>query len=778
MSELRRNLKINGETYYLAVNQYGSGVPTASTPGKPGVLYMDTDTKILYKCTNVSDGATTWEIAFSGSGVNPVAKTDDLFQEVGVDEDGKLWTRFISGSVYVANVNTQGASSITVPLSDISLTDSRLVVTLGDKLITSDGYLYEVNQLTIGSVQSYKANLICALGGGSSSASEVPSYWQEELEAAAASINECITAAGCNKAAFLCYTDAHWTYNAQKSPMLLNYLHRHTAMNKVVFCGDIVDEEDDVSYLWQWREAIKDLPNHHSVVGNHDDGNTTNNLFDEKYVYGFLMAPEETPDVVRGDNGLYYYVDNHSERTRYLYLDTAFMGVTEDQRTFVDNALKTTPDKWHIVAAAHIWHDADYTASPVTVGDINTQAKIFLDMFDAYNQRSGDYAACDGWVEFCIGGHTHMDHYSLSESGIPIVLICTDSMHTRSGTAYEANTTNESAVAGVIADYDEQKITVVGVGRASNRWILYNGRIDNGGSDGGTYTNILDTVGYTADMECSTTDGSEKASSNGYDLTGFIPLAANDVVRLKNIVMPDGVTDSRNHIYLYDANKGYIGHVECTTTDTTTGASNLKPVFENGNLVQFTNPAAPSWAYVRINAEQIDETSIITINEEIDGDSSDTGDDSGGGSGDDSGSGSGGESANYTNILDTVGYQADMEVSTSSGTERASSGGYDLTGFILLAPNDVVRLKNVIMPDNVTDRRNHIYLYDANKGYIGHLICSASDTTNGGYHLNPVFEDGNLVQFTNRENPDWTYIRINAQQIDETSIITINEEIV
>lgn len=63
-NELRRKLTINGEDYHLAVSQHGSGPPTASTLGKPGVLYLDTEAnpERLYICTaaNVEAGVYTW----------------------------------------------------------------------------------------------------------------------------------------------------------------------------------------------------------------------------------------------------------------------------------------------------------------------------------------------------------------------------------------------------------------------------------------------------------------------------------------------------------------------------------------------------------------------------------------------------------------------------------------------------------------------------------------------------------------------------------------------
>ena len=83
--------------------------------------------------------------------------------------------------------------------------------------------------------------------------------------------------AGRNKAAFLWYTDAHWDVgNSKVSPKILRYLVKNTSMNKVNFGGDIIGNptaltHEEIKSVYEWREAIKDLPNHHSVIGNHDN---------------------------------------------------------------------------------------------------------------------------------------------------------------------------------------------------------------------------------------------------------------------------------------------------------------------------------------------------------------------------------------------------------------------------------------------------------------------------------------------------------------------------
>lgn len=320
----------------------------------------------------------------------------------------------------------------------------------------------------------------------------VPEYWKEELETKADNIRVAMEKAGRNKSAFLWYTDAHWVNgNSKVSPMLLNHLYMNTPMNKVNFGGDIIGDtllatREEMTYLYEWRKAIKDLPNHHSVFGNHDMFDLSSvDYEDDNYRYAFLLAPEETPDMVWGD-GNYYYIDNPSEKTRYLYI--AYM-VTDhnammSQGKFFMDAIKSVEDGWHIVAIAHRWWQYDSTSTP-TVGHVTAFESEMLGMFDAYNARtkkagynyfySQDFTDAKGKVEFCIGGHIHYDYDFFTDGGIPVIITTSDANQNRvldstvdSGTV---GTITESAVFGIIADYNEEitKITIVGVGRGTSR---------------------------------------------------------------------------------------------------------------------------------------------------------------------------------------------------------------------------------------------------------------------------------------------------------------------
>ncbi len=326
----------------------------------------------------------------------------------------------------------------------------------------------------------------------------VPSYWTENLTAAVESTRRAMEFAGRNKSAFFFYTDSHYkpeTGSGTISPVLLKYLHRNTPINKTVYGGDLVIQEADsiadMPYLYERMAAIRGLPNHHSVHGNHDDGNDVDNRYTSAEVYSFLMAPEETPDIVRGGD-FYYYIDCPNECTRYLYLDTASYDDTvlydAEQMQFVVDTLNATPENWHIIPIAHIWYvpnGSDYH-NPV----LSSAAQRLLPVFDAYNGKASgsvliadnrdtnvtvtyDFTQATGKIEFCIGGHLHTDYDGSSTGGIPIIICMGDGNPARTGDpAIVFGTITEASVSAIIADYANKKVKIVRAGRGESREVI------------------------------------------------------------------------------------------------------------------------------------------------------------------------------------------------------------------------------------------------------------------------------------------------------------------
>lgn len=600
----------------------------------------------------------------------------------------------------------------------------------------------------------------------------IPSYWKTELDTTVQSINEALCQAGMHKSAFLFYSDAHWNYNSQMSPTLLKYLYKHTGLNKTFFSGDVVNNEADdyntMAYLWDWRNQLKDLPNHHSAPGNHDDGNTTDHLFTEDYVYGYLQAAEETCDVVRGESGLYYYIDWPCEKTRYLFLDTAFQSVYNDdkQKDFVKNALLSTPENWHIVAIAHIWHDTDYTLNPPAPKGLSLAGTYLLNEFDNYNLRQGNYTSGKGKVEFCVGGHTHWDYSSKSSTGIPVILVETDSRHVRSGLGWTQGTITESAVSGIIANYKTNQINIIRCGRGSDR-IINIGL----GDDPVITDNLLDVAGYVSGKRLSQSGGYSEADQDGVYLTGYIPLNIGETLYFKNMSMPKTFTTGYDqHLYFFDSNKtGYLHDHASDLDDSTTGI--ITAVWDsNNNLTSFTfkggtiDGVTCVSGYVRINAVYIDENSIIS-KAPIQGENDPV--------------------ITYTNqlplaididgsIYNGIGYKQGYRVKSSG--EIVEDGAFYLTGLIPFKRGDIVRLTPEIVGDNPYGTVSFAG-FDANKNFLAMIYFNNSDGSiiidnDGNYEIEVRQLAGGVSNWANV-----AYCRISGILINDSSIITVNERI-
>lgn len=471
---------------------------------------------------------------------------------------------------------------------------------------------------------------------------DLPKYWLNHLETQADVICEKMELAGNNKSSFLWYNDAHWSNNAKRSPALLKWLSQNTPITKTNFGGDVVNDEptletlndrEIMQYVWEWRAAVSQIPNHHSVVGNHDDGNATNFLFDENRVYAYLFAAEESNAIVRGDT-CYYYIDDYSESTRYLYLDTAYKGLDIKQLNFITEALKSTPKAWHVVAISHIWHDMNYDI--LQVGNFSNDGRKLLALFDRYNARQGEFSTLTsdkgGRVEFCIGGHTHIDHVSTSDGGIPVILTETDSGNVRSGLERSLGTITESSVNAIIANYNTNKISIIRIGRGTSREIPmssrpaeYNNKLSTA-LDRNNQTNVLTngtTVGYLDNRFYGASN--TYVETEGWDTSGLIAVNVGDIVRLKNIVFyPYTATDpyaayaNVGCISLYDQDGNYLSGISLLANDVSTWGRDYRPKFdENGNLIEFLIPAWGKIGYFSISAQDINENSIITVNQTI-----------------------------------------------------------------------------------------------------------------------------------------------------------------
>lgn len=479
------------------------------------------------------------------------------------------------------------------------------------------------------------AELIASIEGDGAN---LPTYWQSHVDSKVMAIQNALSAAGENRSAFLWYTDAHWIRNYVASPMLLKYLSKHTDMKKTFFGGDIaVEKTGEITTLTAWRELVKDIPNHRSVIGNHD--NQVTELSTAADRAEFFILSNCTEDMVSGTdatNGkMYYYVDSHAEKTRYICLSTGRMWTYKDEMEWCVDVLLSTPKNWHIVIISHLWLNYDYTNGGIITTPEN-YVQSYLDMFDAYNYRTSgttavnsvayDFTNALAKIEFLIGGHVHTDYDFTTATGIPVILTECDAWEERDSTSVATKgTTTENCVYAIVADYGAKVVKVINVGRGDTRNVAI--------PDVVTYTNwakkatesdgvtIYNGKGYKENYRVNSS-GTETAAEN-WTITGFIPVKKGDIVRFKNCYvynMTGITTANRMHFTFYD---GTFTKVEESTTYQVGSppSSAWSPVHgDNGDLIQVKIPTSYSktFAYMRITLDEINEDSIITVNEEID----------------------------------------------------------------------------------------------------------------------------------------------------------------
>lgn len=124
-----------------------------------------------------------------------------------------------------------------------------------------------------------------------------------------------------------------------------------------------------------------------------------------------------------------------------------------------------------------------------------------------------------------------------------------------------------------------------------------------------------------------------------------------------------------------------------------------------------------------------------------------------------------------------AGYKTGYRLSMSSGNETAASG-YEVTGFIPVKQNDVIRIKNI---DVTSENNTNIVFYNSDKtGFASsgnHGIPLNTMFVTGGTESNGVYTR-TLNDYLINNTHNIAYMRIGSKSITDESIITVNEEIV
>lgn len=231
----------------------------------------------------------------------------------------------------------------------------------------------------------------------------VPDYYFENdyLSGKVYAINELLKEASDS---FIFITDEHWGSNTKKSPALINYISTHCHIPKL-FSGGDTGEGVDISLCDELRKSFNGKIYH--VCGNHDWFNNTT-------VKQCVTAMDVYNDDQIGNvDRRYYYVDNRSQKIRYVVLNAYKTNNTTDYDTAQTNWFKNialnVPVDWDVIVVTHYIGMKTFS---------NGDAQGICNAIIAFNNETGR----NGKVLAVFQGHMHSDAINhISTNGVPVI---------------------------------------------------------------------------------------------------------------------------------------------------------------------------------------------------------------------------------------------------------------------------------------------------------------------------------------------------------------------
>lgn len=276
----------------------------------------------------------------------------------------------------------------------------------------------------------------------------------------------------------------------------------------------------------------------------------------------------------------------------------------------------------------------------IKVFDKSTQSWVYADK--SFDKTSKPVKGVDYWTE---ADQESIVQQVITAMGTPVF-----------GRVDEANNivlTGELAAGTYMLKYEDAEGNQAEIGTVKIDGAMVNQLPISTDATGAIY-NSTSTRGYKKGYRLSTEDGLTEKTNSATSLTGYIPVANGDIIRLANMsFIKDSADAYKGMVYAYSALGVYISHV-----DTTNVIGSWNGVTDsNGNVTQFT-VTQEGVAFIRIAAAEITDSSIITVNQEIQE-----------------------EESAYTNLFDPAMATINTRMSGTSSTPKTDNG-YVMTALI------------------------------------------------------------------------------------------------
>lgn len=119
---------------------------------------------------------------------------------------------------------------------------------------------------------------------------------------------------------------------------------------------------------------------------------------------------------------------------------------------------------------------------------------------------------------------------------------------------------------------------------------------------------VYNGTGFKSGARLSSDGVTEKTDATVCVLTGYIPAVAGDIIRTQNVTFGGSDTGYISQLWCYNASFGKVSN-----------HSNATGIFGTAvdGIYTITVPSDTNIAYIRLQAQTLDDTSIVTVNQEI-----------------------------------------------------------------------------------------------------------------------------------------------------------------
>ena len=352
----------------------------------------------------------------------------------------------------------------------------------------------------------------------------VPEYWSLVIQVAKEKVEEKQDLGGVNSVSFLWASDIHASAGiderGQRFGMVAKAIMDEADIPLFVGTGDfmsqsshanVTDVYNELALARKWLDPIP-YDRQALIMGNHDGawGDTTSGYYNKQLpleeMYN-LIYRKQAMDFrrVSGDNGTYYYIDNLSQKVRFIMLNTNNTPSAEDydnddgtaiydrfhlscycqaQYDWLTDVALDMPEGYTAFIFAHEPYSGDYSLMTGVVDAFNnkgTYKNSFTDSDNAWRNASVDvnFANANGEIAAVFAGHTHLSEIR-SEDNNPMYSTCPLIMITnavggevRDGTTRTDGTTTEFAMDIVTVDLKNRNIYMTRLGAGEDREISY-----------------------------------------------------------------------------------------------------------------------------------------------------------------------------------------------------------------------------------------------------------------------------------------------------------------